>query len=431
VSSTVHDSLIVFTRLPQAGKAKTRLIPALGAEGAAALQRRMTQHTVGRAWACAAVDKSLRLRIAYDGGSEAEMRTWLGPLDFVPQGEGDLGQRISRCIQREFDAGARYVIVIGTDCPRLDEALINETRRDLQHTPLVFGPAQDGGYYLVGLARPMPCLFEAMTWSTDQVLAESLNRARQWQVEPALLAPLPDVDLPTDLADAEAALAQGRSISVIIPTLNESENLARLLPRLNASSPLEILVADGGSTDHTALVAVSHGAHFLSSERGRARQMNTAAAQARGEHLLFLHADTDPPQDFGALIAQQLDEAGVAAGAFRLALREEVIGKAIIEKLVAWRCAKRQLPYGDQGLFLRRSIFQGQNGFPDWPILEDVQLVRQLRQVGRIVITDAPALTSARRWQRGGVLRTFLRHQLILLGHFCGVSPERLAGWRT
>ena len=430
MSSAAHDSLIVFTRLPHDGKAKTRLIPQLGAGGAAALQRRMTQHTVGRAWACCAADKSLRLRIAFEGGSEAEMRAWLGPLDFLPQAEGDLGQRMSRCFQREFNAGARSVIVIGTDCPRLDESHINKARRALQQTPVVFGPADDGGYYLVGLNRPMPSLFEAMTWSTNRVLAESLNRARQQNVEPVVLPFLPDVDLPADLPHADAALAQGRTVSVIIPTLNEVANLTRLLPLLQTAQPLEILIADGGSTDATATVAETHGARLIRCERGRARQMNTAAEEARGEHLLFLHADTDPPPNFSQLIAERLDGAGVAAGAFRFALREHVIGRAVIEKLVAWRCAKRHLPYGDQGLFLRRSIFQSLGGFPDWPILEDVDLVRKLRRIGRIVITPEASATSARRWKTGGVIRTFLRHQLILTGHRVGVPPESLAALR-
>ncbi len=430
MSLATHDSLIVFTRLPVAGNAKTRLIPQLGEAGAAELQRRMTRHTVGRAWACSASDRSLRLRIAYEGGSEADMRAWLGPLDFVPQGDGDLGQRMNRCIQREFDAGARNVIVIGTDCPRLDETRIGEARRTLQQSPVVFGPAQDGGYYLVGLDRPMPALFETMPWSTDEVLAESLKRARQHEVSAALLPVLPDVDRPIDLQDADAALSQGRAVSVIVPTLNEAGNLTRLLPMLQAAQPLEILIADGGSADTTARVAESHGAHLIPCERGRARQMNAAAKAARGEHLLFLHADTDPPVNFCQVIAGLLDRAGVAAGAFRFALRENVTGRRIVEKLVALRCAARQTPYGDQGLFLRRSIFNAQGGFPDWPILEDLHFVRQLRRLGRIVITPEAARTSARRWQTGGVLRTFFRHQLILLGYYLNLSPTLLSKLR-
>ena len=428
--ATPRDSLILFTRLPQAGRAKTRLIPQLGAEGAAALQRRMTQHAVGRAWAFASVDPSLQLRIAYDGDSESAMRDWLGPLDFIPQGEGDLGQRLQRCIQREFDGGARRVIVIGTDCPRLKETHLCEARLALSHTPVVLGPAHDGGYYLIGLSQPMPALFEAISWSTDQVLAETQRLARQQGIEPALLPNLPDVDLPTDLADAEAALAEGSSVSVIIPTLNEAANLSRLLPQLQAASPHEILIADGGSADASHDIAEQHCARIIPSERGRAKQMNAAAKEASGEHLLFLHADTDPPATYAALIAHHLEQAGVAAGAFRFALREDIAIRAIIEKLVALRCAARQLPYGDQGIFLRRSIFQAQGGFPDWPILEDVQLVRQLRRIGRIRITNEAALTSARRWQSHGVLRTFVWHQLILLGYYLGLSPQRLATWR-
>jgi rSAM/selenodomain-associated transferase 2/rSAM/selenodomain-associated transferase 1 len=425
-----YDSLILFTRLPVAGKAKTRLIPQLGAEGAAELQRRMTQHGLGRAWAWTIGDPSLRLRIAYDGGTEAEMQAWLGRLNFVPQGDGDLGERMHRCCQREFDAGARSVIIVGTDCPQLDETHLGAARLALQQTPVVIGPAEDGGYYLIGLSRPMPTLFIGMTWSTKHVLAESLQRARQQDVTPAILATLPDVDVSEDLPACELALAQGRTVSVIVPTLNEAQNLTRLFPLVQAAQPLEILVSDGGSTDATREIAVAHGARVIASDRGRARQMNAAAGEAQGEYLLFLHADTDPPPHFCQLIAEHLAGAGTAAGAFRFALREPFLGRALIEKLVALRCASRHSPYGDQGMFLRRSLLLAQGGFPDWPILEDVKLVHQLRELGRIALTKEPAQTSARRWQEHGVVRTFMHHQRILLGYALGMPVIKLAGWR-
>ncbi len=428
--TTAFDSLILFTRLPVPGQAKTRLIPELGAEGAAALQRRMTQQVLGRAWTWTVADPSLRLRIAYDGGSAAEMRDWLGPLDFVPQGEGDLGERMHRCCQREFDAGARSVMIVGTDCPQLDEAHFRAARLALQQTPVVFGPAEDGGYYLIGLSRPLPALFTGTTWSTHQVLAESLTRAQQHGITPALLATLPDVDVPADVAAGEMALALGRTVSVIIPTLNEAENLTRLLPLVQAGQPLEIIVGDGGSTDATAEVANAFGARVIKTERGRAKQMNAAAREARGEYLLFLHADTYPPPHFCQLIADHLAGAGTAAGAFRFALREPIRGRTLIEKFVALRCATRHSPYGDQGLFLRRALFLAQGGFPDWPILEDVKLVHQLRKLGRIAITPEAAQTSARRWQEQGVVPTFLRHQRILWGYALGVPVDKLVGWR-
>ena len=220
---------------------------------------------------------------------------------------------------------------------------------------------------------------------------------------------LPDVDLPADLPEAEVALAKGRSVSIIIPTLNEADNLTRLLPSCQAAQPLEILIADGGRTNTTAAVAAAHGARFIPSERGRARQMNTAAKKAHGEHLLFLHADTDPPPIFCQLITPAaVGRRRSRCGCVRFALREHVMGRALIEQLVALRFATRYLPYGDQCLFLRRSIFQAQGGFPTGPSSKDVHLVCQLRAIGRITITDEPAVTSTRRWEAGGVLRTLL-----------------------
>jgi hypothetical protein len=147
--------------------------------------------------------------------------------------------------------------------------------------------------------------------------------------------------------------------------------------------------------------------------------------------LLFLHADTDPPEDFPSIICAALERAGTAAGAFRFTLREPIAGRSLIEMGVALRCHLRQLPYGDQGLFLRRSMFHSIGGFPDMPILEDLEIVHRLRALGRIVVTPEAAVTSARRWIEGGLVRTFLTHQLLLLGHYAGVSPDRLVRQRT
>lgn len=158
--------------------------------------------------------------------------------------------------------------------------------------------------------------------------------------------------------------------------------------------------------------------------------MNAAAREASGEYLLFLHADTEPPANYVEIIQRTLRPPGIAAGAFAFRLREHVPGRRLIERCVAFRSRTRGLPYGDQGLFLRHSIFTALGGFPDWPVLEDVALVRRLRQIGKIITAAEPALTSSRRWQQRGVLRTFLRHQLILAGYAVGVSPQRLVQWR-
>jgi rSAM/selenodomain-associated transferase 2/rSAM/selenodomain-associated transferase 1 len=427
-----HTAIIIFTRYPLPGRAKTRLIPSLGPEGAAELQRRMTLTTVGRAWAFCATARGTRLTIAFEGGDESAMREWLGPLRCVPQGEGDLGQRLRRAALRAFDHGAGKVIIIGTDCPSLDEATLGAAIAATNLRGIVFGPADDGGYYLVGLReRTHAAIFGGIPWSTADVLSASIAAARSAGIEPALLATLPDVDEPPDLPAAATALDQSDRVSVIIPALDESANLARMLPLLRAAAPHEIIVADGGSTDETTAVAACNDVRLLQTPRGRATQLNAAARVASGEYLLFLHADTEPPANYVEIIQRTLRPAGVAAGAFTFRLREPVMGRRLIERGVAFRCRTRGLPYGDQGLFLRRSIFAALGGFPDWPILEDVALVRRLRQIGRIIIAAEPARTSSRRWQQRGVLRTLLRHQLILAGYAVGVSPQRLVKWRA
>jgi len=424
-----HDTLIVFTRLPLPGKTKTRLIPALGAEGAADLQRRMTLQTVGRAWAACAALPDTRLIIAHEGGTTREMRDWLGPLRFQKQAQGDLGTRLTHAMMAAHAQGARKIVIIGTDCPDLTEEHLLAAFTMLDESDVVLGPAHDGGYYLIGMREPQPCLFEAIPWSTGEVFAVTQQRASEAGLSLGVLPTLADVDEPADVAQAEAVLAKGRSVTVIIPVLNEAAALQTLLPAVRAGKPAQIIVADGGSTDDTAAVAVQQGAEIIHASRGRARQMNEAAKHARGEHLLFLHADTVPPPDFCNIIARGLTP-GVAAGAFRFALREKIALRGMIEGLTRLRGKVLAMPYGDQGLFLRRSLFHAMGGFPDWPILEDVEIIKRLRQLGNLVITPETATTSARRWQQGGVLRTMARHQLILAGHALGVSPQRLAKLR-
>lgn len=423
-----QDALIVFTRWPEPGKVKTRLIPALGAEGAADMHRRMTQQIVGRAWAfCTASDT--RLVITHEGGTAEQMRDWLGPLHFEKQAAGDLGTRLTQAMLRAHATGAEKIVIIGSDCPALDETHLRAAFDRLATHDLVLQPVSDGGYALIGMSQPQPCVFQDIPWSTAGVTEATLQQAQRHGLTTALLEPLDDVDESADMSHAEVALAQGGTISVIIPTINEANALHALLPMLQAAKPHEILIADGGSTDATPEVAVRHGARVIHSPRGRARQMNHAAQTASGEFLLFLHADTTPPPDYPSVILRT-SSPGIAAGAFRFALREKIPLGSVIEHLTRLRGSVLTMPYGDQGLFLRRSVFQALGGFAEWPILEDVDMVKRLRRMGRVCITPEAAPTSARRWQQDGVIRTFLRHQLILAGYRLGVPPERLVCWR-
>jgi rSAM/selenodomain-associated transferase 1 len=179
----------LFTRYPTAGVAKTRLIGALGADGAAALHRRLTEHTL------AAVRASgLPFEIRSTGAPPGAFTSWLGDIPVVDQGPGDLGARL-------MAAGPPYpTMFIGADAPDLTPAHLLDAAAALTGAQAAIGPAEDGGYWLLGLAHAADTLFEAMPWGTDRVFAETMARMDLLGIAPALLPMLADLDRPEDLA---------------------------------------------------------------------------------------------------------------------------------------------------------------------------------------------------------------------------------------
>lgn len=428
-----RERLILFTRFPQPGRAKTRLVPHMGAERAAQLQREMTEHVLTRAWPLVKRG-GVKLEVRFEDGSQADMRRWLGrAFTFVPQSQGDLGERMLRATSEALGMGMDAVVVIGADCPELDAALIERAFDALRSHPVVFGPAKDGGYYLVGLRQSLPALFQGIAWSTASVLADSIARARQMGIEPCLLPELSDVDEPADLPAWEKARQTNRTVSVVIPTLNEAEHLPLTLKQVAAGEPKEIIVADGGSHDDTLRIAESHGATLVSSPPNRAHQMNAGAAAARGETLLFLHADTLLPPNYREAVLTALRLPDVVGGAFRFRVADPFPGRWLVENTTNLRSRLWRMPYGDQAMFVRRWAFDELGGFPDSPIMEDYEFVRRLRRLGRLALLNDAVITSGRRWQRLGFLRTTLINKLVILGYHCGVPPVKLAalyrGW--
>lgn len=217
------------------------------------------------------------------------------------------------------------------------------------------------------------------------------------------------------------------NISVIIPTLNEERTLGRLLVFLHKYPGLEIIVADGGSTDQTCRIAGYYGVKIVTGESGRGRQLNNGAGSATGDILLFLHSDTFLPPDFTNHISALVNLPGTSAGAFRLRINAYGRGYRLIEWGANLRSTLLQMPYGDQAIFLNRHVFLQVGGFPDHVILEDIELVRRLKKHGKIRIAAAGVLTSPRRWQKLGLVRTTLLNQVILSAYLSGVDPEKLA----
>jgi rSAM/selenodomain-associated transferase 2 len=349
---------------------------------------------------------------------------------------------MGRALQEAFQAGMNRVIIVGTDCPGLTDDLVRRAFRALNDDDLVLGPAKDGGYYLIGLSRPITELFWEVPWGTPEVMKKTLQIAEALQLRVSLLEPLDDVDRPEDLpvwekfspalSPSSSLLEEGTGggnlplISVIIPTLNEEENIADCLDNTQGALKVERIVVDGGSRDRTVEIARSWGAGVLAAPTGRARQMNAGAGVASGELFLFLHADTLLPKRFDGWVRQVLAQPGVAAGAFEFRLDATSRGLRIIERVANWRSRRLQLPYGDQAIFIKSAVFREIGGFPDLPIMEDFEFIRRLKRKGRIVTLPQSAITSARRWRMHGLWKTTLINELVLAAYYLGVPASRI-----
>jgi rSAM/selenodomain-associated transferase 2 len=218
-------------------------------------------------------------------------------------------------------------------------------------------------------------------------------------------------------------------ISIIIPVLNEASTIAQVISTARNAENVEIIVADGGSSDGTVEIAKYEADRVISTTPGRATQMNAGAIASTGDILLFLHADTHLPHGYDTGARQALANPSIVAGAFELKIDAPLLSLRLVEKGVNCRSHLLQMPYGDQAIFLKTVTFKQMGGFPDLPVMEDFEFVRRLKKQGRIEIISLPVLTSARRWQRVGVVKTTVINQIVIIAYFLGVSPDRLGEW--
>ncbi len=215
-------------------------------------------------------------------------------------------------------------------------------------------------------------------------------------------------------------------LSIIIPTLNEAATIRAAAAALAPwRGQVEVLIADGGSTDDTVASARACGLNVISAPRGRGSQMNAGAQTAQGEILLFLHADTRLPQAAPALIETALSDPTVSGGNFSL----QFDGDTRAARVLTWLypCLRRGgMCYGDSAIFVRRAIFERLGGYQDVPLFEDVDLFKRLKRAGRFVRLSARATTSSRRFE-GRFLRTFALWSCLQILYWLRVSPQRLA----
>lgn len=215
-------------------------------------------------------------------------------------------------------------------------------------------------------------------------------------------------------------------LSIITPALNEAKILEQTLESLKDQS-VEIVVVDGGSKDASVEIALQYTPHVFIAPRGRGLQQHTGALESQGNVLLFLHADTLLPPEYWNLIDQALRDPSVVFGAFCLSFYPSSPALDLIAFMANLRSRFLRLPYGDQALFVRRTAYFQVGGFQDFPIMEDVDLVRRLNRAGAFKLTRGHVKTSTRRWHVEKPVFTTLRNWSLIMRYFLGVSPYILA----
>ncbi len=412
-----HVCIILFTRYPQVGSVKTRLIPKLGAEGATKIHKKMAQHAFLQA-----VQTGFDVHIHYTGATEEQMRHWLDPNEYYSSfmyieqhSHGDLGQRMSYAFAKSFALGYKKVLLMGSDCPDNTTENLHKALAALEIQPCVFGPSHDGGYYLIALSQHHEALFTNIAWGTDTVLQQSIAKVNEY----SLLEYLQDVDLPEHIP---------KRISIIIPTLNEEHSITQTIMATQHAFNVEVIVVDAHSKDATCHKAQKLGAKVYSLPKentpSRAAQMNLGASKATGDLLLFLHADSILPPLWSQHLRQAFKNPSTSLTYFSFALSGKFTGKKLIEWGTNMRAKLCSLPYGDQGLCMRKQDFFNLQGYASTPILEDVLLVKNARTLGHIVELPAPLITSGRRWEKHGAFTVTCYNQMVYIALKLGATPQ-------
>eukprot|EP01064_Diplonema_japonicum_P031489 TRINITY_DN5661_c0_g1_i1.p1 TRINITY_DN5661_c0_g1~~TRINITY_DN5661_c0_g1_i1.p1 ORF type:complete len:482 (+),score=62.29 TRINITY_DN5661_c0_g1_i1:51-1496(+) len=448
------NRVALFSRYPVPGKAKTRLIPAVGDGGAAYCQTTMTEKLLRETSNIAA-----SVELWYAGGDLEKMKYWMDRTSTVTlkeQAPGGLGEKITAAFVSAFSEGAGKVIVVGADIPDIDQTIIENAFNELEHSPMVIQGALDGGYVLVGLSTHTPETIEKLftntipniNWGTETVCDEQLQAASNAGVQCKLIGNLlSDVDTIQELDVFSKATGvsirclKSPKIGIIVPTLNEAGNLAERVPRwISAAAHPENLIitfSDGGSSDDTpATVATLQKNHdsipikFVSSGKGRGLQISTGIRATDCDIVMMVHADTVLPDGFDETVVGIIRTPGVSGGAFRLALDTSTCMLNIVVKGANARSVHREIPYGDQSIFVAKHVLERIGGVrEDYPLLEDLELTSRLRAAGHIVTAQQFVVTSSRRWTKHGCVKITVVNQLVLIAYSLGVSPSTLSLW--
>ena len=424
--------IIVYAKAPVPGQVKTRLIPKLGADGAARLHHAFVADTLAMANSLA---ETFDVELHTDIPTEA----WPWPGVRGLQSAGDLGVKLYATLRQALDAGRPLALIVGSDSPTLPARFLAELAG--LDADVVLGAAKDGGYYAIGCRKIHPEMFAGVEWSSSNTRAQTEGAIRRCGLSMATGPEWFDVDEPEDLELLiRPGLAGGTLevlrdcglvpwLSVVIPVLNEAAAIGATLDAVaGLGAGVEVIVVDGQSDDDTARIARDHGAIVLSAPRGRGLQLKTGAERANGEVLWFLHADSIPPPGAIQSIREALETARVVGGNFDLVFDGGSRAARNLTRIYP-HLRKLGLCYGDSGIFVKREVYRAAGGFRAYPIFEDLDLIKRLRRHGRFLHLGARIVTSSRRFEGRSFGLTFAKWTAMQVLYWAGVHPEVLGRW--
>ena len=401
----------MFTREPIPGMTKTRLMPRYTPEQCANLHLCFLKD-IAREIAKTDAD----IYVSYTGGEPRQLKkVFRHSAEYMKQRGDDLGSRMLNTIKDVKSLGYDKIVLIGTDVPELKASTIEDAFSKLEIADTVIGPTQDGGYYLIGMNEVCEAAFNVERYGVSTVCEDTVRSINE--SEHTVIA----TDSYQDIDDAEDVhgyiermrsdkhlrnsrtgryIADNMSISIIVPTYNESTTIEAMLKQLEPyRNDAEIIIVDGSSTDDT-VKRINNSWKVITCEKGRGIQMNKGARESSGDILFFLHCDCTLPSD--ALSEIRHCMATSRYGCFGLKFQSKnffMWTNRVISNHRAW---KRGLPFGDQGIFIDRDLFFKLGGFPEIPIMEDYEFSRRLAAFGmKPAKTGARLIASDRRYIGG------------------------------
>jgi len=439
--------LIMFAKYPEKGKVKTRLGLYWDQDTIAHLYRLFIEDMLDR---LSIGDYQCRMTYHPVEKKMDFIKLFGDDISYMPQRGEDLGERMKNAFIQCFSEGFLQALIIGSDSPDLPHWIIGEAFESLKTHGAVIGPAFDGGYYLIGFSREsfITGAFDGVIWGTDSVFKNTIQHLKESGISIHELPPWRDIDRPediaalikdnekTDFADSKTMtwLLMRPRFSIIIPVANEESVINHVIEHIRtfetSAGSSEIIIVDGDHEGRTIGTIKDKNVLTSISKKGRGNQMNRGAALAKGDILIFLHADARLPLNALILIDSILRNPKYVGGAFDLAIDSIRPVYRLIERIASFRSRVTRIPYGDQTLFFRRDYFNAVGGFADIPIMEDVEIMRRIKKQGdRIAFINKPSTTSARRWEKEGILYCTLRNWVMITLYLLGVSSERLAKW--